>query len=220
MQLIISFIGFFIAIVFGFYILFAGRKILWATLGIIALSAAGNLLAVLVADLENSYALIQAEEWLLIGIAFAVGILGAFIGRSKPDLAVYLIGFISGADVAIWIYEISTHLITRMANQSENLALWVGITIIVVGGMLGLWLVKALRDEALIFVSMIVGASLIQDALGLNTTSSWTAIIILALSLAGVLVQYAMYLREIKAEQTEPEPHASSMAYFQDLELH
>ena len=220
MQLIISFIGFFVAIVFGFYILFAGRKVLWATLGIIALSAAGNLLAVLVAGLENSYALIQAEEWLLLGIAFAVGALGIFIGRSKPDLAVYLIGFIAGADAALWIYDISTHLITNVANQSEDVALWVGILIIVIGGLLGLWLVRTLRDEALIFVSMVVGAQLIQAALGLSKTSSWTAIIILTLSLAGVLVQYAIYLREIKAEELEPEPQASSMAYFQDLELH
>jgi hypothetical protein len=41
------------------------------------------------------------------------------------------------------------------------------------------------------------------------------------LALAGVLVQYANYLRELMAtdQLTEPVPAESSLAYFQDLEL-
>jgi hypothetical protein len=64
---------------------------------------------------------------------------------------------------------------------------------------LGLWLVKQSRDEALILITMVVGVELIQDALRLNKSSSWTAIVIVCLALAGVMVQYANYLRETKA---------------------
>lgn len=215
-NLIITIIG----VALGCYILFAGRKHLWATLGIVALSAVGNLLAVLVADLESARELIAAQEWLLVGITVAAGALGVALGHYRPDLAVWFVGFIAGADAAIWLYDISTHIIVTVASSSETLALWTGIAIIVIGGLLGLWLVRTVRDEALIFITMIVGTRLLQDALGLSRTSSWTAIIMLSFALAGVLVQYAIYLREVKSEQLEPEQHESSMAYFQDLELH
>ena len=80
-------------------------------------------------------------------------------------------------------------------------------------------LIRAVRDEALILITMLVGTQLILDGLGFSPTSSWTAIIMITLALAGVLVQYAIYLREIKSNQLHPEPHPSSLAYFQDLEL-
>ncbi|MCZ7670368.1 MAG: hypothetical protein M5U34_26025 [Chloroflexi bacterium] len=71
----------------------------------------------------------------------------------------------------------------------------------------------------MILVTTFVGTELILDAFGFSPTSSLTAIIIISLALAGVLVQYAIYLREIKSSELIPTPHPSSMAYFQDLEL-
>ena len=61
----------------------------------------------------------------------------------------------------------------------------------------------------------------IQELLGFDKSSSWTAIIILSLGLAGMLVQYSVYLREVKArtEEVEPSAQSSSMAYFQNLQL-
>ncbi len=106
-----------------------------------------------------------------------------------------------------------------MFNQSEQTALWVALVILVIGGLLGFWFVRVSRDEALILITMIVGVSIIQLVLGLSTTSSWTAIFILALALAGLFVQYALYIRETKEEETFIEPQVSSVAYFQDLEL-
>ena len=103
--------------------------------------------------------------------------------------------------------------------MSELTAQGVGLGMIVIGGLLGLWLVRRHRDEALILITMLIGVQLIQDAAGLNPDSSWTAILIITLALAGILAQYAVYLREQQQGQTELEPHASSIAYFQDLEL-
>jgi uncharacterized membrane protein YuzA (DUF378 family) len=98
---------------------------------------------------------------------------------------------------------------------------WVALAVIVVGGLFGLWLIRQSRDEALILITMLIGVQLVQDALGFDKSSSWTAIIMLSLGLAGILVQYAFYLRQLKAieQQKELEPQASSLAFFQNLQL-
>lgn len=210
-----------VVLVLGGYILFVGRRALWATLGIIALTSVANLLAVLVAGVDSGRELLEIQEWSLVGIAVAAGVLGIIIGRYWPDMAIPLIGIIAGANVGLWLYDIATYVVTDAANMSEQVAIIVGLVVIFIGAMFGLWLVRKSADEALIFITMFVGAELIQDALRLSKNSSWTAIIILSLALAGVLVQYANYLREIKTtdQLTEPVPAESSLAYFQDLEL-
>ena len=101
----------------------------------------------------------------------------------------------------------------------QQIAIWIGLLVLLVGGLLGLWLVHAARDEALILITTLVGVQLIQDAIHLSRTSSLAAIVMSTLALAGVLVQYAAYLRELESSHTEPRPFASSIAYFQDLEL-
>jgi len=217
-MVFLNLIGSIIGVILGGYILFAGRKAIWATLGIAGLVATANLLAVLVAGVDTGRDLIEVQEWGLLGIAAVVGGLGIVVGRIKPDLAVLFIGFIAGADVALWFYDISAYLITTVARLSEQAAIGTGLVVLFIGGLLGLWLVRKARDEALVLITMLVGVQIIQNALGLSTTSSWTAIIMITLALAGVLVQYASYLRELKDEQTEVVPHIYSAAYFQDLE--
>ena len=206
-------------ILLGFYILFAGRHAIWATLGIVALSAAANLMAVLVAGGSAGRDLIEMQAWGLVGIAVFIGVLGILLGKFKPDWAVLSIGFIAGADAALWFYNITIHFMTNIAKQSGQTAYITGLIVILVGGLLGLGLIRAVRDEALILITMLVGTQLILDGFGFSPTSSWTAIIMITLALAGVLVQYAIYLREIKSSALTPEPHPSSIAYFQDLEL-
>ena len=215
----INFIVTIIMIVLGFYILFAGRHMIWATLGIVGLSAAANLLAVLVGGDSAGRDLISNQQWALVGIAVSVGAIGVLLGKYKQDLAVLCLGFIAGADAALWFYDIWTHFITNVARQSDRSAYITGLILVLVGGLLGLWLIREIRDEALILITMLIGTQLILDGFGFSSTSSWTAIIMITLALAGVLVQYAIYLREIKSDELTPQPHPSSLAYFQDLEL-
>lgn len=218
-MILLNLIGSIIGILLGFYILFAGRHAIWATLGIVGLVAAANLLAVLVAGGSAGQDLIEMQRWDLVIIAVLVGAIGIALGIYKEELAVLSIGFIAGADAALWFYDVTAHLMTNLAKLSEQSAHFTGIIIIIIGGLLGLWLVRATRDEALILITMLVGTQLILDAFGFSPTSSWTAIIMITLALAGVLVQYAVYLREIKSDWLHPQPHPSSLAYFQDLEL-
>jgi len=207
-----------ISLVIGGYILFVGRKAVWITLGMMSFIVTGRLLALFFIEANKVRDLIEMQSWELIGIAVLVGVLGSVIGRVNPHLAVSLIGFLAGTDVALWFYDISTYAVTIVAQQSENTALWVGIIFLAIGGLAGLWLVQKARDEALILITMLVGVQFIQNSLALGD-SSWTAIIIITLSLAGVLIQYAGYLREIKAEKQTMEPQFASIAYFQDLDL-
>ena len=206
-------------IVLGFYILFAGRHLLWATLGIISLSAATNLLAVLAGNGDVGRDLITNQQWGLLGIAVLVAAAGVALGKYKPDIAVLCIGFIAGADAFLWFHNVVTYFMTNVARQSERSAILTGFVLVLAGGILGLWLVHKMREEALILITMLVGTQLILDGFGFSPTSSWTAIVMITLALAGVLLQYAIYLREIKSDELTPQPQPSSLAYFQDLEL-
>lgn len=209
-----------IGVVLGCYILFVGRRAVHLTLAIIGFTVAANLLAVFVAEVDNSWELIGAHAWWMLALALGIGVLGYLWGRARPDTAVFAIGFAAGADLALWFYDISNHVVTNVYGQPREAALGIGLLVLLLGGLLGLWLIRVSRDEALILITMLIGTQMLQSALRLNRESSLTAIIILTLALAGILVQYTLYLREVKGEQKIVEPHASSVAYFQDLELH
>jgi hypothetical protein len=184
----------------GGYILLYGRRALWATLGIVGLVATANLLAVLVAGVDTGRDLIYGQAWDLLGIALAVAVVGLVLGRFASALAALLIGFVAGANVALWLYDITAYLITAVAQLSEQVALWVGLGIIVLGGLAGLWFVRKYRDEALILITMILGTQLIIIGLGISTRSSWTAIVALVLALVGVVRQYADYASESEGD--------------------
>lgn len=215
----INLIGTLISLVLGFYILFLGRRVIWVSLGIITFFATANLVGVLVADLEGVRAIVNVQAWNILAIAAGAAVLGVVLGRARPELAVLLIGFAAGADLARWFYEISFYVITTLVEQSEQVALWIGLVVILIGGLLGVWLVRQKRNEALILITMLVGTQIIRGTLQLDQGSSWTAIFMIILALAGVLVQYADALREERASQVALEPHPSSVAYFQNLEL-
>lgn len=211
----------FAGLIFGGYILFFGRRALWATLGIIGLSVTANMLATYMVGADAGIELLHMQSWGLVGVAVAAGGLGILIGRFRPALAVAMIGFAAGADITLWFYEISAYWVTDVARLPEVIALVIGLALILIGGGMGLVLTRKYPPEALILITMLIGVEIIQDALGLSPSSSWTAIIIISLALAGLLVQYANYLRELKVSSTieEPEVAASSVAIFQELDL-
>ncbi len=210
-----------IGVLLGGYILFLGRRQLWATSGIVFFAVAANMIAILVVDGDAGWDLIDMQAWGLIAIAIAIGVAGAVLGNVRPELAGVLIGIAAGANVALWFYDIAEHLITSVASLPEDTVIIVGLLLIAIGGLLGYWLMRSYRDEALILITVALGAELIHDALDLSADRSFTAILILGLSLAGILVQYGDYERKRRAALglTEPEPMPSSVTFFQNLEL-
>ena len=221
MEIVLNLIWAIVSIGLGFYTLLFGRKVLWATLGIIALIATARLLAIFVAGVEYGRQLIELEAWNLVGIALGAGALGVILGKFKPGIAVSILGFLAGADIILWFYEISSHLVTVVARLSEQVALGIGLLLLLIGGLIGLWLVRKYRDEILIIVTMLVGVQLIQDGFQFDSRSSLTAIIIISLALVGVLVQYADYLREMetKTPLMDSQQAASSLTFFESLEI-
>ncbi|MCP4358240.1 MAG: sugar MFS transporter [Chloroflexi bacterium] len=175
----------------GVYILLAGRRVLWVTTALIGLTAVGNLLAVLVASSNSILDLVNDGEWLLLGVATAAATVGIYLGRAKPHLAAGVVGFIVGADIALFAYEISTYLFTAVANLSRQTAVWISLIFILIGGLIGLYLIQRFQEEALILITVVMGVKLIYLALGLSSSNSWTAVILLSLALAGTVVQYA-----------------------------
>jgi hypothetical protein len=217
MSLLVSFAG----LVLGCYILFFGRRALAVTLGIMALAVPANVLSVLVVGGDHGSDLVGLHAWGYIALVLAICAIAVALGRYNEVLAAKVIGFIAGGDIALWLLAVFVYLATQVAEFPRNAAPWVGVALFIIGGVLGVLLIRWNRDEALILLSVIVGVEVIHDSVGLDPTRGFTAIIVLGLALAGILVQYGMYLREHMPEGVgaSTDPVATGLAYFQDLDL-
>jgi len=111
-----------------------------------------------------------------------------------------LIGIVAGVDMALWLREIIQYISSGAGPTGAGTAVLLNLPAILIGGLLGWWFVRAFRDEALILLTVIMGVEIIYLALGLSSSRAFTAVILLSLALAGVVVQYADYLRGVKAQ--------------------
>jgi hypothetical protein len=188
----------------GGLLLLAGRKYMWILLG-----AGGFLItAALAAELENvsnTFTLVQDQLWIVLLIALGVGALGVFIARKYESVSHDIIGFAAGLYIASWFDEILLHL----NGQDKNEITWWLVLIFIAFGIAGIWITRQDPDEAMILISVIIGARTIAEGLNLDQTNSFTAVITLGLVLTGVVVQYASYLREQPriGRQLPPVPH-------------
>jgi hypothetical protein len=119
-----------------------------------------------------------------------------------------VLGFLAGAYMALWFDSIVFYLTTSTTTLPDNSDILLILLIVIIGGLIGMFLTRQFPNEALILIAMLVGVDTISQALKLDPTSIWTAIIILSLALVGVIVQYADYLRQLKANTplTAPQP--------------
>ena len=191
----------------GGVLLLAGRHYLWILLG------AGGLLvtATLAAEIqgyENAWSLIEEGEWIALLIALLIGVLGVYIGKNYERLSVDLIGFAVGLFIATWFDEI---LLVMNGQDASEFTWWLAL-LFIGAGILGVWITRQDPDQAVILISVIIGANTISDGLHLDETRSITAVISLGLTLTGVVVQYASYLRERPriGQQMPPVPHPIS----------
>jgi hypothetical protein len=204
LDFLIQFLLTLVGIGIGGYILLAGRRYLWITLGIIGLSATANLLAVLATPYDTGWDLAENGEWLLVLISLGMALVGIYIGRNLKHIAVPVIGFAAGADIALWLFDIIHYTTSQIEQLPENTAIWLGILVIIIGGLVGLLLTRRSPDVAIILISMVIGTEIFIQALRLNRSTNFTAVISLSLALIGVVVQYASYLREERAETLPP----------------
>lgn len=203
-------VNFLLTVIFlglGGVLLLAGRHYLWILLG------AGGLLvtATLAAEIqgyENAWSLIEEGEWIALLIALLIGVLGVYIGKNYERLSVDLIGFAVGLFIATWFDEI---LLVMNGQDASEFTWWLAL-LFIGAGILGVWITRQDPDQAVILISVIIGANTISDGLHLDETRSITAVISLGLTLTGVVVQYASYLRERPriGQQMPPVPHPIS----------
>ncbi len=203
-DILLSILIFLVGIVLGFYLLLLGRRTMVLTTAIVCLAGASGLLALIFLNENSGWALAQSRDWLLLGISVAAGIIGGLVGGRNKHIAGGIIGFFAGGYIGLWFYDIAHYLIVNMAHWSEQLAFWVGVAILIATGLVGLFFTWRSEAVAVILISVFVGADLVTNALGLDPTKSITAVIALSLALLGLVVQYAQYLRETRADTLAP----------------
>ncbi len=157
----------------GAVILFFGRKLFWLCVAAVGF-AAGLEIAPLVVS--------QPTSLLALTFALVLGFLGALLAMFLQKIAIAIFGFLAGGKLAT---AIAGTFFVQYAQHS-------GI-IFLIGGIVGALLLLALFDWALIVLSSVVGAHLIQTAIVLPPTGN--AIVFVVLIVVGVLFQIAALRR-------------------------
>jgi hypothetical protein len=162
-------------IVVGLLVLTLGRKLFWLFVGV-----AGFVLGIIIATrfFEGQ------PGWLILVIALGAGLVGALLAVFIQQVAIAIAGFIGGGYVALSLLE-------AFGVQTAGTAIWIPF---IIGGIIGLILVIALFDWALIVLSSLVGASLIVQAVDLRPGVEW--VLFAALVVVGLVIQAAILQRE------------------------
>jgi hypothetical protein len=128
-------------------------------------------------------------ELVLLLIAIIAGIIGAFLGIVLEWVAILIAGFLAGGYLA-------TTLVT-----SIGLTLSVGYGVIyIIGGVIGLILVAALFDWAIILLSVLLGAEMIMPFLSISAPAYW--LVFLGLLIVGIVVQVGIWRRRYPVKRT------------------
>src|SRR5438477_8930772 len=158
-----------ISAVVGVIVLLFGRRLFWLCVAAIGFAAGVELAPQFV-----------HEPSPLLALTFAVvlGFVGALLAIFLQKIAIAVAGFLAGGKLAVAI----------AASFFVQYAHYVGITF-VIGGIIGALLLLVLFDWALIILSSVVGAHLIQSAMVLPQSGS--TILFVGLAAIGVIVQAA-----------------------------
>jgi uncharacterized protein DUF4203 len=157
----------------GVLILFFGRKLFWLCVAAVGFAA----------GVEMAPHLIHEPSPLLaLTIALVLGFIGALLALFLQKIAIAIAGFFAGGKLAV---AIAAAFFTQHAQ-------YFGLTFLI-GGIIGAVLLLVLFDWALIVLSAVVGAYLIESAIALPPTG--TGILFIVLVVVGVLVQAGLLRR-------------------------
>jgi len=159
--------------VIGLIVLLFGRRLFW-----LAVAAVG-----FAAGFEIAPRLFhEPTPLLMFTIAIVLGFIGALLALLLQKVAIAIAGFLAGGKLA-------TALAAAFFIEHAH---YFAITF-VIGGIVGALLLLMLFDWALIFLSAIVGAHLIQRTIVLPPAGQ--TILFIVLAALGVLVQASMLRR-------------------------
>jgi hypothetical protein len=157
------------ALAVGIVLLVAGRRLFWLAVGV-----AGFVLALVLA-----LRWLDPEPlWLLLGLSFLAGAVGAILAVLLQRVAVAVAGFLVGgwAGLALWI----------QLGGAEGPAAFIAF---LVAGILAAIVAGLLFEFALIVVSALIGAFLVAGAVGAH--GPFGLALVLVLAVAGGLIQGA-----------------------------
>jgi hypothetical protein len=170
----------FFTLVLGILLLLFGRRAFWlfvATAGFLAgLTFAAQFMS-------------GQPELVMLLIAILAGIIGAFLGIMLEGVAILIAGFLAGGYLAT----------TLVASLGLTLSAGYGV-IYIIGGIIGLLLVAALFDWAIIFLSVLLGAEIIMPFLSTPASVYW--LVFLGLLVVGILVQVGIWHRRYPVQRT------------------
>jgi Domain of unknown function (DUF4203) len=162
-----------VGVIIGVVILFFGRKLFW-----LCVAAVGFAVGVKIAPLLVN----ESSSLLALLIALIFGVLGALLAFFIQKVAIAVLGFLAGGKLAT---AIAAAFFVQYAQYST--------IIFVIGGIMGAILLLALFGWALIVVSSLIAAYLIQSAIVLPPTGS--TLVFIGLAMVGIFVQAATYRR-------------------------
>jgi hypothetical protein len=157
----------------GALILLFGRKLFWLCIAAVGFAA----------GVEAAPHLISEPSPILaLSLALVLGLVGALLALFLQKIAIAIAGFIAGGKLAVAIAG------AFFAQHAQ----YFGLTFLI-GGIIGTVLLLVLFDWALIVLSSVVGAYLIQSAITLPPTG--TGILFVVLVVIGIVVQAAALRR-------------------------
>jgi Domain of unknown function (DUF4203) len=160
----------------GIVILLFGRKLFWLCVAAVGFAAGVEIAPHLVN---------QPSPLLALTVALVLGLIGALLALFLQKIAIAVLGFLAGGKLA---GAIAAAFLVHYAHYST--------VVFLVGGVVGAILLLALFDWALIVVSSLIGAHLIQSTIVLPPSGS--TIVFIGLVILGILVQ-ATSLRRSQA---------------------
>lgn len=161
----------FLAFGLGLLLLFRGRKLYWLALG-----GAGFFLGLWVAGQLFPNTTTGFE----LGLAFLLGIGGAFLAVLAQRMAVNISGFVLGGAGGLWL----AYLLAPILQFPHEIWVWI---VAAIGAVAGVYLASALFDVALTVLTALLGAALIASRSQLVAPQdSW---LFLVLALVGLVAQ-------------------------------
>ena len=157
----------------GIVILFFGRKLFWLCVAAVGFAAGVEIAPHLVHE---------PSSLLALTVAIILGIIGALLALFLQKIAIAILGFLAGGKLA---GAIAAAFFVHYGQYST--------IIFLIGGIVGAILMLVLFDWALIVVSSLIGAHLVQSAILLPPSGS--TILFIGFTVIGVLVQTASLRR-------------------------
>ena len=151
----------------GVIVLFFGRRLFWLCVAAVGFAAGVELAPQLIHE---------PSPLLALSLALLLGLIGALLAIFLQKIAIAIAGFLAGGKLGV---AIAAAFFVQHAEYY-----WLTF---LVGGVVGALLLLLLFDWALIVLSSVVGAHLIQTAVVLPATGN--AILFVVLVLIGVVVQ-------------------------------